>query len=106
MPIVSSVIAKDVPQKNGRRWIREDHTDDQGVVYEVWYSAPDKSFDVQKEMLARVPELDAELAAKEKQATDADAAIAAIVATLTKEQAAALTTDKLADAVAAIKDAP
>lgn len=37
MTIVSSVIDSDAPQKDGRRWIRELHTDNLGLVHERNY---------------------------------------------------------------------
>lgn len=39
MPIVSSRIAEDSRQIDGRRWVREHHTDQTGVVHEVVYMA-------------------------------------------------------------------
>jgi len=39
MPIVSSRIAEDSRQIDGRRWVREQHTDQRGVVHEVVYMA-------------------------------------------------------------------
>lgn len=39
MPIVTSVVVDDSPQADGRRWIREHHTDQLGVVYERAYMA-------------------------------------------------------------------
>jgi len=37
MPIVSSRLAEDSRQIDGRRWVREQHTDHVGVVHEVVY---------------------------------------------------------------------
>ena len=39
MPIISSRIAEDSRQIDGRRWVREQHTDHVGVVHEVVYMA-------------------------------------------------------------------
>ena len=39
MPIFSSRIAEDARQVDGRRWVREQHTDHVGVVHEVVYMA-------------------------------------------------------------------
>ena len=39
MPIVSSRIAEDSRQIDGRRWVREQHTDQMGVVHEIVYMA-------------------------------------------------------------------
>lgn len=39
MPIISSRIAEDARQIDGRRWVREQHTDQMGVVHEVVYMA-------------------------------------------------------------------
>ena len=39
MPIVSSRIAEDSRQIDGRRWVREQHTDHVGVVHEIVYMA-------------------------------------------------------------------
>lgn len=39
MPIVASVVIEDSRQADGRRWIREHHTDQLGVVYERAYMA-------------------------------------------------------------------
>ena len=39
MPIVSSRIAEDSRQIDGRRWVREQHTDHMGVVHEIVYMA-------------------------------------------------------------------
>ena len=39
MPIVSSRIAEDSRQIDGRRWVREQHTDHVGVVHEIVYIA-------------------------------------------------------------------
>lgn len=37
MSIVTSIVSKDVPRPNGKRWILELHTDHLGVVHENWY---------------------------------------------------------------------
>lgn len=39
MSIVSSIIVDDAPQKDGRRYITERHTDHLGKVYDVQYTA-------------------------------------------------------------------
>lgn len=39
MPIISSRIAEDARQIDGRRWVREQHTDHVGVVHEIAYMA-------------------------------------------------------------------
>jgi len=39
MPIISSHIAEDSRQIDGRRWVREQHTDQMGVVHEIVYMA-------------------------------------------------------------------
>ena len=39
MPIISSRIAEDSRQIDGRRWVREQHTDQMGVVHEIVYMA-------------------------------------------------------------------
>jgi len=39
MPIISSRIAEDSRQIDGRRWVREQHTDHVGVVHEIVYMA-------------------------------------------------------------------
>ena len=39
MPIVSSRIAEDSRQIDGRRWVREQHIDQMGVVHEIVYMA-------------------------------------------------------------------
>jgi hypothetical protein len=39
MPILSSRLAEDSRQIDGRRWVREQHTDHVGIVHEVVYMA-------------------------------------------------------------------
>jgi len=39
MPIVVSRLAEDSRQIDGRRWVREQHTDHVGVIHEVVYMA-------------------------------------------------------------------
>ena len=42
MPILSSRLAEDSRQIDGRRWVREQHTDQMGVIHEVVYMAEAK----------------------------------------------------------------
>lgn len=53
MPIVSSIIDQDNAQRDGRRSIRELHTDQIGVQYPVQYLAPG-NFDANAALTARV----------------------------------------------------
>lgn len=64
MPIVSSVIVDNALQKDGRRWIREHHTDHVGVVRAVQYLAA-AGFNTATAMAARVAVLDAEMTQNE-----------------------------------------
>ena len=58
MSIVSSVIAEDRAQIDGRRSIRERHTDHLGLIEEISYLA-EAGADVASAMAARVSQLDA-----------------------------------------------
>ena len=64
MPIISSIIAEDQAQADGRRTIREVHTDHLGREHWVQYRAASDT-DVNAVMLARVPSIDADLAEAE-----------------------------------------
>ena len=64
MTIVSSIIAKDV-EKSGRRWIREDHTDHLGMIYEFWYRVKLPDYDILAALAARAVTLAADLAKAE-----------------------------------------
>ncbi|MDP2621473.1 MAG: hypothetical protein Q8P46_15100 [Hyphomicrobiales bacterium] len=57
MPIVSSVISADDAQADGRRYIREVHTDQHGREHVVLYLAP-AVWDAEAVMAARVASLD------------------------------------------------
>jgi hypothetical protein len=57
MPIVSSIIDQDSAQRDGRRAIRELHTDHVGVQYPVQYLAP-AVFDANAALAARVSVLE------------------------------------------------
>lgn len=92
--IVSSVIAKDVVVNNGTRWIREDHTDDFGEVFENWY-APQRGVDPTKQIFEHIPIVEAAIADK---AIDA-------ARTELLEKVASLPTGKLADAKVFLDDA-
>jgi hypothetical protein len=54
--IVSSEILWDLPQADGSRTIREEHTDDQGNVYSFDYMA-ETDTDVNAKLAARAAEL-------------------------------------------------
>lgn len=64
MTISSSVIASDSPQKDGRRYIREVHTDHTGYEHVVIYLCA-ANFNADAAMAARVALLEAELRAAE-----------------------------------------
>jgi hypothetical protein len=65
MPIVSSVITADSPQKDGRRWIGEAHTDQVAVIHTFTYLAPNAAWDANAAMTARVPIINGDLTAGE-----------------------------------------
>ena len=56
MRIVSSQIVEDSPQIDGRRWVREVHTDDAGLMHEFAYLAEAAS-NVSAIMAARAADL-------------------------------------------------
>jgi hypothetical protein len=58
--IVSSVIAEDAVQRDGRRWLREHHTDHLGVVHVITYLAA-AGHDAAAALLARVATIEASL---------------------------------------------
>ncbi len=64
MSIVSSVIVEDVAQKDGRRSVRERHTDNLGLFHFVEYLA-EAGADVNAAMTARVAQIEADMAAAE-----------------------------------------
>lgn len=64
MPIVSSTILEDAAQRDGRRWIRERHTDQLGVAQVITYLGAANT-DAAAVMAARVSVLDAALIADE-----------------------------------------
>jgi hypothetical protein len=57
--IVQSVIAWDLPQTDGRRVVREEHTDDAGVVHVFDYMA-ETDTDINAKLAARAAELQAD----------------------------------------------
>ncbi len=65
MPIIFSIISHDHVQNDGLRRIREEHTDQLGVMQPVHYVA-EALADVTAVMLARVPRLDAALIENEE----------------------------------------
>lgn len=65
MGIISSIIAADNIQKDGRRAIIELHTDHLGKKYQVFYRAS-ISADINAIMLARVPSIETNLAEAEE----------------------------------------
>lgn len=71
MPIVSSLIVEDSAQKDGRRWIRERHTDQIGQRYEFAYLCA-AVFDAAAALAARIPFVNAALIADEVAANVAD----------------------------------
>lgn len=60
MSIISSVIAADDAQSDGRRWILENHTDNLGVIYLVSYLA-NNGFDAAAALTARIATLEASI---------------------------------------------
>jgi hypothetical protein len=64
MPIKSSTIVEDSPQIDGRRYIREVHTDDVGVEHHVTYLAESKE-DVEAILPIRVSQIDEQIAEKQ-----------------------------------------
>lgn len=83
MPIVSSVIASDSPQADGRRYVQEMHTDNLGAEHSVLYLTPDAAWDAGAALLARVPVIDAQLTAAEVAANVAQGMTAGAGAALT-----------------------
>jgi hypothetical protein len=73
--IVSSAIAEDAIQRDGRRWLREHHTDHLGIVHVIAYLAA-AGHDAAAALLARVAAIEAKLR---------DAEIAANIASVTTE---------------------
>lgn len=67
MPIVTSVIARDHAQVDGRRKITEWHTDHFGVVHERRYIA-DAGQDVEAGLAAAAQQIEEQLAAAELEA--------------------------------------
>lgn len=67
MPITSSEIIEDRAQIDGRRSIRERHTDDLGAMHHVSYLA-EAAADVSAAMTARVPQIEAALVESEHEA--------------------------------------
>lgn len=63
MSIVSSSYTVGHAQRDGRRYVTERHTDDDGGVYEVEYLAPDGT-DYQAVMQARATAITEQLAAQ------------------------------------------
>jgi len=66
MAIISSIIAEDQAQKDGRRSIREIHTDHLGKQHSVSYMAKAES-DVNAVMIARLSQINAQLIEIEEQ---------------------------------------
>ena len=64
MAIVTSVLVYNRVQADGRRKVREDHTDDLGRVHTIYTLIDDKA-DADAIMAARVAGLDAQLAAEQ-----------------------------------------
>lgn len=71
MAIVSSVIVEDARQIDGRRYIRERHTDQIGQVYEFTYLCP-AGFNAAVALAARVPIINADLIVNEVSANVSD----------------------------------
>lgn len=72
MPIIiSSEIVEDRIQIDGRRQIRERHTESDGLSHDVVYMA-EADVDVDAEMSARVPVLETQLTEAELQANQAE----------------------------------
>lgn len=71
MSIVNSEILEDRAQVDGRRHVRERHTDHLGQTYEVSYMA-EAGADVAATMAARVPILEAQLAELELAANESE----------------------------------
>lgn len=65
MAIVSSSILSDSPQKDGRRWIVAQFTDQAGQVYTQTYLAPDAQFDIAARLAADATAIGLQLAAGE-----------------------------------------
>ena len=74
--LVSSKAITEHAQKDGRRFVREQHTDDTGEVHEAYYLAA-VGTDHSAVMRARVPQIEAQIAEavrSEKYAADEDSA--------------------------------
>ena len=69
MPIVSSRLAEDSRQIDGRRWVREQHTDHVGVVHEIVYMAEVGQV---VDLMASATRLDAQLTEAEIAANEAE----------------------------------
>ena len=89
MGIVSSVIAADDVQADGRRSIREHHTDDRGIVYSASYLGLSNT-DANTVMLARVPEI-------ENQAEEDSQAVAQAVIDVSADTKTRIYVDGLSD---------
>ncbi len=59
--IISSIISADDVQTDGRRHIREEHTDNLGDIYPAFYLG-EANVDANAKMLARVPFIEAQIA--------------------------------------------
>ena len=69
MPILSSRLAEDSRQIDGRRWVREQHTDHVGVVHEVVYMAEVGQV---VDLVASAARIDAQLTEAEIAANEAE----------------------------------
>jgi hypothetical protein len=96
--IVSSIIAEDARQADGRRWIAERHTDQLGLAYEFRYLVA-ASADAVALMTARVAIINADLTAREI------AANLAAVATLGSQAVPTFSYSTVAQNVAALRAA-
>lgn len=65
MSIVSSLILSDSPQKDGRRWIVAQFTDQAGQIYTQTYLAPNGGFDVLARLASDATAMGLQLAASE-----------------------------------------
>lgn len=80
MPIVASTIVSDARQIDGRRAIIEQHTDQLGIVYPIFWTA-DAGTDATAAMSARAPTLNVDLTAREIAANLAQVATLGSLAT-------------------------
>jgi len=69
MPLLSSRIAEDSRQIDGRRWVREQHTDHVGAVHEIVYLAEAGQV---VDLAASATRLDAQLTETEIAANEAE----------------------------------